>query len=96
MSLILAAATYLWHSLAIQTNDDSPKLLVSMLDVEVDLVRDLWALCVSGLSEEDERKGQNDQKRDNNSLNAGHGCCWWKVKVKHWSTQAVNSQAWWG
>lgn len=44
-----------------------------MLDVEVDLVRNLGAFgSFRSLAEEEESGGQNDHQRDDNSLNVSH------------------------
>ena len=45
-----------------------------MLDVEVDLVGDLGSLAsrLGSLSEVDEGEGQDDQHRDEDTLNARH------------------------
>ena len=53
----------LWRSLSIQSHHNSAQLLISLLDIEVDLVGDLGALLsFGGLSEVDECEGENDHE----------------------------------
>lgn len=60
---------YLWHGLAVQSNSDTPKSFLSMLDVEVDLVGDLWTLLsLNSLCEVDESKGEHHQEGGEESL----------------------------
>lgn len=64
----------LWHSLAVKTHHNASNLFIAVLDVEVDLVGDLWSLSssCSSLSEKDKDDGQNDHQRDEESLNGCH------------------------
>ena len=62
-------AAYLGNSLAIQTNYDSSKLLIAMLDVKVDFVRDLGPFdCFGSLSEVDEGEGGYEQDAHEETL----------------------------
>ena len=65
---------HLGDSLAVETKDDTSEVLVAMLDVEVDLVGDLGSLasCLGSLGEVDESEGQDDQHREEDTLNARH------------------------
>jgi hypothetical protein len=67
--------THLRNSLAVKTKDNTSKILIAMLDVEVDLVGDLGTLAsgLGSLGEVDESEGQDDQHREKNTLNARHG-----------------------
>jgi len=38
-------AAHLWHRVAIETHHNPPEGLAILLNVEIDLVRDLWPLC---------------------------------------------------
>lgn len=66
--------THLRNGLAVKTKDDTAKVLIAMLNVEVDLVGDLGSLAsrLSSLGEVDECEGQDDQHREENALNARH------------------------
>jgi hypothetical protein len=70
----LEKKAHLGDSLAVETKDNTSKVLVAMLYVEVDLVGDLGSLasCLGSLSEVDEGEGQDDQHRKENTLKARH------------------------
>ena len=70
----LKSKAHLGDSLAVEAKDNTSEVLVAMLDVEVDLVGDLWSLtsCLGSLSEVDEGESQDDQHREEDTLNARH------------------------
>lgn len=70
----LEKKAHLGNSLAVETKDNTSKVLISMLDVEVDLVGDLGSLasCLGSLGEVDEGEGQDDQHREEDTLKARH------------------------
>jgi hypothetical protein len=51
----------LWDSLAVETNDDTTERLIAMLNVEVDLGGDLWALGSRGSLGEEEESDREDK-----------------------------------
>lgn len=60
---------YLWYSVAVQSDHNTSEILISMLDVEVHLLRNLWALGgFDSLAEVDESEGQDHQASGKNSL----------------------------
>lgn len=62
-----------WDRLAIEAKHDLAEGLVTVLNVEVDLVGDLRALrCLSGLAHEEEGGGQNDHKGHDDPLKVRH------------------------
>jgi hypothetical protein len=62
------ASTYLRHSLSIQPHDDPTKRLSVMLNIEIDLIRNLGSFGGSSLAHEQKCSGQDDHQRDHDSL----------------------------
>lgn len=59
----------LWYSLAIKAKHYPTHILISVLDIEVDLMSDLGALSrLCSLTKEEENSGQNDHQRHNDLL----------------------------
>jgi hypothetical protein len=69
--------TDLGNGLAVKAKDNTSKILIAVLNVEVDLVGDLRSLAsrLSSLSEVDKGEGQDDHHREEDTLNARHGDC---------------------
>lgn len=64
---------HLGNCLAIEANNNSAELLVTMLNIEKDFVGDLGAFSrFRSLSKEKEGSGQKDQERDDDSLYSRH------------------------
>lgn len=64
---------YLWHRATVQTHHNTSHALVAMLNVEINLLGDFGALRgFGGLREVDEAERQNDEERDEDTLNARH------------------------
>ena len=64
----------LWDSLSVETHNNATQWLVAMLNVEVDLVGDLWALAggLGGIGEEEEGGSQDQEEGDNEALEVKH------------------------
>ena len=60
-------SAYLGHSLSIQSHNDPTKRLSVMLNVEIDLVRNLGSFGGSSLAHEQKCSGQDDHQRDHDS-----------------------------
>lgn len=66
---------YLWHSVAVEAHHDAAEVLISMLDVEEDLVGDPWALgSLYGLGKVYKGEGEDHQESSEESLEVAHLC----------------------
>ena len=64
---------YLWHGLAVKTHHNSTHWLTIVLNVEEDLVCDLWSLgCGRSLAHEEKGGSKEDHQGDDDSLKVRH------------------------